>query len=293
MLKYDYPVDINSMKRQSSLRIKLEESNKMKAINVMIVGLPGNMSSLIAKGIVESGDMVLNPIGLSHTVNKDAESGFAVELVSCEEHKRAIMENDPNIIVDFSKGSPERNCELFCNCGVPFVMGSTGGDREAMKKMVESSNISAVIAPNMASPVIAIQAMLEYAARNFPGVFSEYSLEITESHQEMKADTSGTAIAFEKLFSKMGAVSDKDGILSIRNSLIQERLYEVPEEHLGGHGYHKYTLISGDGTVRVGLVHNIDGRSAYVDGTLQAIRFLAKESNKSGKVFSMTDVLRA
>ena len=158
----------------------------MKAINVMIVGLPGNMASLIAREVVYSTDMVLSPVGLSHKVDKDAGCGFAVELVPCEEHEKAIMENKLDIIVDFSKGSPGRNCEIFCKCGIPFVIGTTGGNMETMREMVESSNISAVIAPNMASPVVAIQAMLEYVARNFPGVFSGYSLEITESHQEMK-----------------------------------------------------------------------------------------------------------
>lgn len=262
-------------------------------MNVMVVGLPGNMASLIATEIVECKDMILSRVGLTHeTFGIIKRDGFILEGIRSSSHENAIRKYDPDIIVDFSKGNSEKNCSMFCECGVPFVMGTTGVDMEMMKKMVENSSISAVIAPNMASPVIVLQAMLEYAAKNFPGVFSGYSLKIAESHQEMKKDTSGTAIAFKKLLNVMGAVLNKDGIISIRDPIIQKCFCGIPEAHLGGHGHHEYILTSDDGTVHVGLIHNVDGRNAYVDGTIRAIRFLAERSGESRKVFSMTDVLR-
>lgn len=265
----------------------------MSETKVMITGIPGIMSSLVATEIAGCKDIILSPVGLTHeTFGIIRRDGFVLQGISIPDHENAIRKYEPDIIVDFSKGSPERNCELFCKCNVPFVMGTTGGDIEAMKKMVENSNISAVIASNMASPVVVIQAMLEYAAKNFPDVFSGYSLKIAESHQEMKIDTSGTAIVFEELLNVMGAISDKDGILSIRDPLIQKRLCGIPEEHLKGHGHHEYVLISRDGTVHLGISHNIDGRNAYVDGAIEAIRFLAKKRCESGKVFSMIDVLK-
>ena len=47
--------------------------------------------------------------------------------------------------------------------------------------------------------------MMEYMAKEFPGAFSGYKLEVTESHQRGKADTSGTAKAVIASFAKMGA----------------------------------------------------------------------------------------
>ncbi|MCK5475551.1 MAG: dihydrodipicolinate reductase [Candidatus Pacebacteria bacterium] len=265
----------------------------MKRTNVMVVGLPGNMASLIATKIAKCKDMVLSPVCLTHeTFGIIKRDGFALQGIRVPDHENAIRKYKPDVIVDFSKGSPEENCSMFCECGVPFVMGTTGVNMETMKEMVENSNISAVIAPNMATPIVALQAMLEYVAKNFPSAFSGYSLKIEESHQEEKVDTSGTAIAVERLLNATGAVSDDNGILSIRNPLIQERLYGVPKEYLKGHGYHKYSLVSSDGTVVINIGHNINGRNIYVDGTMRAIRFLAKKSDEHGKVFSMTDVLK-
>lgn len=47
--------------------------------------------------------------------------------------------------------------------------------------------------------------MMEYMAQEFPGAFSGYKLEVRESHQRTKADTSGTAKAVINSFAKLGA----------------------------------------------------------------------------------------
>lgn len=267
----------------------------------MVSGLPGNMASLIAGEIIPQEDMVLSHVGLSHTrretilVTADPQHGsecHGVSLFPEAEHMKAIITEEPDMVVDFTTGSSVKNCQLYCDLSIPFVMGSTGADRAKMESMVAQSNISAVIAPNMASPVVVIQAMLEYAAQNFSGALSGYSLKIAESHQAGKKDISGTARAFEKLLNVMGAVSDEDGILSVRDPFVQKRLCGISPEYLGGHGHHEYVFVSGDKTVHLALVHNIDGRRVYVDGTIKAIRFLAYKLGVPGKVFSMVDVLK-
>ena len=53
--------------------------------------------------------------------------------------------------------------------------------------------------------VVAFQATLELMAREFPGAFSGYKLEVTESHQRQKADTSGTAKAVVASIARLGA----------------------------------------------------------------------------------------
>ena len=273
----------------------------MRNLSVMVAGLPGNMSTFVAGGIIEQEDMILADVGLSHSRQRsilvranqqDDSKSQDVSLIPEVRHKGAILSTKPDIIVDFASGSSVKNCKMYCELGIPFVMGSTGGDLIAMKSLVEQSNISAVIAPNMASPIVVIQSMLEYAAQNFPGALDGYSLKITESHQAGKEGVSGTAMAFEKLWNEIGAVSDEDGILSVRNRLFQKRIFEIREEHLDGHGYHEHALDSPNRDVHLALVHNIDGRNVYVDGTIQAIRFMAYKLGVKGKVFSMVDVLK-
>lgn len=44
------------------------------------------------------------------------------------------------------------------------------------------------------------QLRLSRMARDFPGAFAGYKLEVTESHQKTKADTSGTAKAMAPRF---------------------------------------------------------------------------------------------
>jgi glutamate dehydrogenase/leucine dehydrogenase len=58
--------------------------------------------------------------------------------------------------------------------------------------------------------VVAFQAMMEVMAQQYPGVFTGYSLTVTESHQRNKADVSGTAKAVVASLRQMGVEGFKD-----------------------------------------------------------------------------------
>ena len=45
------------------------------------------------------------------------------------------------------------NARFYCHNGVPFVMGTTGGDREQLLADTQASGTYAVIAPNMGKQV--------------------------------------------------------------------------------------------------------------------------------------------
>jgi hypothetical protein len=47
----------------------------------------------------------------------------------------------------------EGNAEFYCSQRLPFVMGTTGGDRNKLVKDVEASGVYAVIAPQMGKQV--------------------------------------------------------------------------------------------------------------------------------------------
>jgi 4-hydroxy-tetrahydrodipicolinate reductase len=68
----------------------------------------------------------------------------------------------------------------------------------------------------------------------------------------------------------------------------------IPKEYLTGHGWHTYTLISGDNTVRFEFSHHVNGRDVYAKGTLDALVYLSARIGEGtkGKVYTMIDVLK-
>jgi 4-hydroxy-tetrahydrodipicolinate reductase len=199
------------------------------------------------------------------------------------------------ICVDYTHPSAVNdNASFYCDNGLPFVMGTTGGDRALLAETVEKSKIAAVIAPNMGKQIVAFQAMMEYAANTYPDVFKGYSLQIKESHQSGKADTSGTAKAMIGYFNRLGVPFTKEEIKMERDPEIQRAEWGIPETALSGHGWHTYALRSEDGTVFFQFTHNVNGRDIYANGTVDAIHFLAKKVGEGvqGRVFSMIDVLK-
>ncbi|MDA8141927.1 MAG: dihydrodipicolinate reductase [Desulfobacteraceae bacterium] len=275
----------------------------MKKIKVMLNGLPGNVAKVIARHIMTDPRLVLLPYALTGP-DIDAShchiGSVAVELIrpdALEKRMAAIMAAEaPFISVDYTHPTAvNANAQFYCRQGLPFVMGTTGGDRQKLHATVIESNNVAVIAPNMAKQIVGFQAMMAYAAENFPDLFKGYRLSIRESHQAGKADTSGTAKAMVDYFNKMGIPFSADQIQMERDPERQANLWGIPTTYLGGHGWHTYTLISPDDTVKFEFTHNINGREIYGQGTVDAVCFLADKvaQGATAKVFSMIDVLTA
>lgn len=268
---------------------------------MILSGIPGNMCRQIASVAIEEPycqHVTLATAGFAEPGMK----GQTVEMAAGKEIKcHAISELRsllteymfPNpIIVDYtSPQSALPNITAYARAGVPFVIGTTGYDREAAIELVKASSASAVIAPNMGAPIVLIQAALRYLAETFPGALDGYSLSITESHQKPKKDASGTARAFQPLLERVGAKPAEE-IVSIRDEEKQREL-GVPEEHLAGHGWHWYELRSPGGDVVLEFSHRVNGRRVYAEGTLRAVEFLARKvrEGSSGEVFTMEDVL--
>ena len=281
------------------------------AIKVIVNGLPGKMATEVANAVVSSPDFQLMPFSLTGPeIDLDSvEFGknlgkISVDLIKPENRayflkysnslRSLIRFSEEQIVADFTHPSAvNENATFYCDNEIPFVMGTTGGDRKALEDRVRASGTSAVIAPNMAKQIVAFQAMMQYAAENFPDVFKNYSLEIVESHQRGKADTSGTAKAMVGYFNALGIPFAPDQISMVRNMKDQLTI-GVPQEHLSGHGWHTYTLKSEDGNTLFQFTHNVNGRNIYAQGTLDAVRFLSErvKLGKTGRVYSMIDVLR-
>jgi len=274
----------------------------MSRIKVMVNGIPGDMATILARHILADTRFELLPYSLTGPEIQAAAhkvEALSVRLLKPDEREKFIAEIAPKekafLSADYTHPSAViANAEFYCKYRLPFVMGTTGGDRNRLEETVRKSSICAVIAPNMAKQIVGFQAMMEYAAQSFPDLFKGYTLAIKESHQKGKADTSGTAKAMVRYFNRMGLRYEEDQILKERNPEIQSGRWGIPEKYLAGHAWHTYTLISGDQTVRFEFVHNVNGRDVYAQGTLDALLYLSARLSEgaSGQAYTMIDVLK-
>lgn len=275
----------------------------MNKIKVIVNGLPGKMATAIAEAIINSGDMKLLPRSLTGPEIEDKTvvvGGEKISLLSPGQKRYLVIKrkitNIPDVIIDFSHPlAINENVSLYTRKRIPFVLGTTGGDQKFISRKVSDARLIAVVAPNMAKEIVAFQSMMEYAAEKFSGAFKGYTLEVIESHQKTKADTSGTAKAVIASFNKLGIPFTIEQIDKKRSEADYEAL-GIPREYWNGHGWHTYILRKPDGSVFFQFTHNVNGRAVYVDGVLDAVRFLYKilnnqDINQPVKVFSMTDVL--
>ena len=274
----------------------------MNRIKLMVNGLPGNMATNVVNHALDDHRFELisqSLTGPEITDTKTTINGITFGLIQPRDRDQAILtikdQEGIFLSVDYSHPSAvNSNAEFYCRNELPFVMGTTGGNRQDLEKVVISSSIPAVIAPNMAKQIVGFQAMMEYAAGTFPDLFKGYSLEIKESHQKGKADTSGTAKAMVRYFNSLGLTFAEDDIEKERNPEKQKSVWGIPEAFLEGHGWHTYRLDSEDKTVRFEFSHNVNGRDIYAQGTLDALVYLSKKltEGEAGKVFTMIDVLK-
>jgi 4-hydroxy-tetrahydrodipicolinate reductase len=274
----------------------------MQPINTMINGLPGKVASTIAGKAQSDARIMLLPHSLTGPeieVDRCTISGTAFELIKPVERDNkiaAIVSRYGDFIsVDFTHPSAVNdNAAFYCKHRLPFVMGTTGGDREKLIRTVVDSTICAVIAPNMAKQIVGFQAMMEYASNTFPAIFSGYTLTVQESHQAGKADTSGTAKAVVACFNRMGVDFPPEAIVMERDPMVQRDQWGIPEAYLSGHGWHTYRLTSPDKTVVFEFKHNVNGRDIYAEGTMDAVCYLVRQLEKQvkGRVFTMIDVLK-
>ncbi|KAM7464822.1 hypothetical protein LguiB_012384 [Lonicera macranthoides] len=305
---YSLVVSLSSSASMEPIQCLDDKSNKTPsltsqnlAVPIMVNGCTGKMGKAVIEAAISAG---LQPVPVSFGSSEDCGKTVAVGGTNIKVHGpsnrlkilASVFDEYPSlIVVDYTVPTAVNdNAELYCKVGVPFVMGTTGGDRSRLYKTVEDSNVYAVISPQMGKQVVAFLAAMEIMAEQSPGAFSGYKLEVLESHQASKLDTSGTAKAVISCFQKLGVSFDLNQIEKIRDPKQQIEMVGVPEEYLSGHAFHLYRLTSPDGTVSFEFQHNVCGRSIYAEGTVDATIFLAKKVQWKAekRIYDMIDVLR-
>jgi 4-hydroxy-tetrahydrodipicolinate reductase len=281
-------------------------------IYVMVNGMPGPMATAAAEACLRKGlslapfaltgpdvpsitQTVVDPVTQRTAAVRLVPRQETAEITACLAGLAAAREHDASLLlaIDYTHPSAVNgNARFYVEHNIPFVMGTTGGDREQLLRDVQGH--FCVIAPNMGKQIVAMQAALADLGTKYPGAFAGYQLHVVESHQKTKADTSGTAKAVIDSIQVLtaGATYSYDDIEMIRDDA-QSMAFGVPPEAIRGHAFHTYTLTSPDGSVQFQLQHNVAGRTIYAEGTADAVKFLARklQTESQGRVYSMMDVL--
>jgi len=197
------------------------------------------------------------------------------------------------IVVDVTHPTAvNANARLYTEVGVDFVIGTTGGDREALQKTAEEGGVYTVIAPTMNKQVLALQATIAKMSEDFPSLFEGFTLELTESHQKTKKDKSAVGQEMINSFVQMGAKCPEGNIHQIRDDEKAQE-FGVPKESLTGHAFHRYSLTTADGSSGFKFEHNLQGNAGAASGALDAVQFLLamKNDGSAKKNFNMMDVV--
>jgi len=138
-------------------------------VRVMVNGVSGKMGHATACAVVRREGFELVPYALTKRAGATTDvlgvevTGVDVSVEDAGEVlERAKREYPGFVVVDYTlPESVNANAELYVKHGVPFVMGTTGGDREKMLAEVKASGNYAVIAPQMGKQVVAFQAAMK------------------------------------------------------------------------------------------------------------------------------------
>lgn len=218
----------------------------------------------------------------------DGRMGRAIASAVAEDPGFALDHDHGDVIIDFSAPAAlQASLDRAVSAAVPILIGTTGLDDLADKRIAEASNRIAVLRAANTSLGVALLAVLVERAAQVLGL--EWDIEIAETHHRMKADApSGTALALGEAAARgrgvdLNAQRGRDGtglkraegaigFASLRGGTVA--------------GDHDVMFLGPD--ERLILSHRAESRMIFARGALTAARFLA---GKPAGLYSMRDVI--
>lgn len=273
--------------------LSIQAMTSLNPLPLTVAGASGRMGHMLIEAILASDDCRLAgalDIAASPALGQDAGAslgrvtGAAVTADLHEGLKGSAC------LIDFTR--PEGTLAHLKVCrelGVKAVIGTTGfSDAQKTEIADMAKDIAIVLAPNMSVGVNVTLKLLQMAAQ---AMSTGYDIEIIEAHHRHKVDApSGTAL-------KMGEVIAEAIGRDLKECAVYERYGHTGERDPSTIGFSTIRGgdIVGDHTVlfagigeRIEVTHKSSSRSTYAQGSLRAVRFLAKQEHG---LFDMFDVL--
>ena len=214
--------------------------------------------------------------------------GKAIAQAAAEDARFAIASDHGDVLVDFSApGALAGSLERALSAGVPILIGTTGLDDMADRRIAEAAKEVAVLrAANTSLGVAVLADLVERAAA---ALGPDWDIEILEMHHRGKADApSGTALALgeaaaEGRGGEFPAERGRDG-----TGLKREQGAIGYASLRGGSVAGEHDVIFAGPGERLILSHRAESRMIFARGALAAARFLA---GKPAGLYSMRDVI--
>jgi 4-hydroxy-tetrahydrodipicolinate reductase len=218
----------------------------------------------------------------------DGRMGQAIAAAAEENPAFAIDQDHGDVLVDFSAPDAlQASLDRGLMAGIPVLIGTTGLDDVADKRIAEAAKSVAVLrAANTSLGVALMSDLVERAAK---ALGPDWDIEVLEMHHRMKADApSGTALALGEAAANgrgtpLHAERGRDG-----TGLKREKGTIGFASLRGGTVAGEHDVIFAGPDERLILSHRADSRMIFARGALAAARFLV---GKPAGLYSMRDVV--
>lgn len=214
--------------------------------------------------------------------------GLAIAAAAVEDPGFTIDDEHGDVLVDFSAPSAlQASLDRAVNAGIPILVGTTGLDDFANRRLATAAEKIAVLrAANTSLGVALLSDLVERAARVLG---PEWDIEILEMHHRLKADApSGTALA-------LGDAAARGRQMKLTTERGRDGTNLQREEGAIGFASLRGGTVAGDHDVifagpeeRLILSHRAENRMIFARGALAAARFLI---GKPAGLYSMRDVI--
>ncbi len=203
--------------------------------------------------------------------------------------KESLGKDQPAVMVDFTTPMAViENIELALQCGVRPVVGTTGitqVDLDRIGQWVDSSGLSAIIAPNFALGAVLMMKFVSIAARYFP------QAEIIELHHDQKIDApSGTALKTADLIIECREKEppERDELIKLSGArgAVQDKVH-IHSIRLNGLVAHQEVIFGGTGQTLT-IRHDSVDRQSFMPGVIFAVK---KAMGLKGLVYGLENIL--
>lgn len=264
----------------------------MGKTKVAVSGAYGRMGREVCRAVLEEGGLELVGAYDLHGEGEDIGEVLGEKTlgIKIEKLTRGSLEkNRPTVMVDFTTPMAViKNIELALECGIRPVVGTTGithVDLSLIGQWVESSGLSAIIAPNFALGAVLMMKFASIAAKYFP------QAEIIERHHNQKIDApSGTALKTADMIieSREEDPPEKDELIKLAGArgAVQDKVH-IHSVRLSGLVAHQEVIFGGTGQTLT-IRHDSIDRKSFMPGVIFAVK---KITALKGLVYGLENLL--
>ena len=216
--------------------------------------------------------------------------GKAIAMAVGDDGRFEIDQDHGDVLVDFSAPAAlEASLDRAISAGVPILVGTTGLDDTADRRIAEAAKQIAVLrAPNTSLGIAVLAQLVERAAQLLG---PDWDIEIAETHHRMKADApSGTAWLLGQAAARGRGVELQAEVGRSGTGLSRGAGAIGFASLRGGTVAGEHDVMFLGEKERIVLSHRAENRLIFARGAIAGARFLV---GKPAGVYSMRDVVDA